>query len=180
MKNLDRAFCIFTILSILCLFAKHGTAGEETDAFIDAQSAFEKLKGMVGEWRGTVQNKSNGPAVEVRYKLTAHQTAVMETLFPDTEHEMITMYYLDGDQLMATHYCAMGNQPRFRFSENSTPNEFFFQFGGGGQNLNAGEDMHMHSGRITFVKEDQVESEWEIFNGGKREGSNRFYIKQVN
>lgn len=27
--------------------------------------------------------------------------------------DMITMFHLDGDRLMMTHYCAAGNQPRF-------------------------------------------------------------------
>lgn len=78
MKNRFWAVCTFTILLILCVVAKPGTA-EETTGVIDAQSAFEKLKGMVGEWKGTVQDKSAGPVVEVRYKLTAHRTAMFET-----------------------------------------------------------------------------------------------------
>jgi hypothetical protein len=178
MKNQIWAVCTYTILSILCVVAKHSTA-EEPTGLIDAQSAFEKLKGVVGEWKGTVQDKSGGPAVEVRYKLTAHQTAVVETLFPDTDHEMMTIYYMDGDWLMATHYCAMGNQPRFRLATNSKPNELIFEFAGGGQSLNPEEDIHMHGGRITFIKENQIESEWDVFSGGKKEGSNRFFISQI-
>lgn len=170
--------CTITILSILCVVEKPGTA-EETTGVLEAKSAFQKLKGIVGEWRGTVQNKSTGPAVEVRYKLTAHQTAVVETLFPDTDHEMISIYYMDGDQLMVTHYCAMGNQPRFRLAANSKPDELIFEFAGGGENLSPDQDTHMHSSKIVFIRENQIESEWDIYSRGKKEGSNRFLISRI-
>ena len=46
------------------------------------------------------------------YGVTAAGTAVMEALFPETDHEMLTVYHLEGNDLVLTHYCAMGNQPR--------------------------------------------------------------------
>ena len=33
---------------------------------------------------------------------------------------MATLYHLDGDQLMLTHYCSAGNQPRMRAATVST------------------------------------------------------------
>jgi hypothetical protein len=163
---------------LIVSFLSNARTEQETSE-IDANFTFEKLKGMVGEWKGTVQERSTGPAVVVRYKLTAQQTAVMETLFPDTDHEMLTIYYMDGDQLMAAHYCAMGNQPRFRLAATSTANELRFEFAGGGENLDPETDIHMHSGRILFLNEDQIESEWDIYRDGKKEGSNRFYVRRL-
>ena len=39
---------------------------------------------------------------------------LMETLQTPGAVEMITMYHPDGDSILATHYCATGNQPRMR------------------------------------------------------------------
>ena len=35
---------------------------------------------------------------------------------PDTPAETVTTYHLDGDALMLTHYCGLGNQPRLRLT----------------------------------------------------------------
>ena len=37
-------------------------------------------------------------------------TAVLQTIFPGAPEEMLTVHYTDGDQLVATHYCMLGNQ----------------------------------------------------------------------
>jgi hypothetical protein len=37
---------------------------------------------------------------------------VREIMFPGSEHEMTNVYHLDGNELVVTHYCAAGNQPR--------------------------------------------------------------------
>src|SRR5256885_2593533 len=38
----------------------------------------------------------------------------MERLQAANEPEMITLYSLDGDHLMMTHYCSAGNQPQMK------------------------------------------------------------------
>ena len=45
-------------------------------------------------------------------RTTGGGSAVTETLFPGTAHEMMSVYHMDGDDLVLTHYCAGGNQPR--------------------------------------------------------------------
>lgn len=49
-------------------------------------------------------------AASVRYEVGSGGTIVRELLFPGTEHEMLSVYHLGGGQLVATHYCAVGNQ----------------------------------------------------------------------
>lgn len=79
------------------------------------QSAFELLKRLVGTWEG------DGPEGPMRaiYSLTGMGSAVVETFYPDGPHNgsestMSSVYHMDGDELMLTHYCGAGNQPRMK------------------------------------------------------------------
>ena len=62
---------------------------------------FEKMKSLVGEWKGTSMDKK--PAT-VTYTLVSDDSALMERLAVGGESEMLTMYHPDGDHLMMTHY----------------------------------------------------------------------------
>jgi hypothetical protein len=54
---------------------------------VDSKAAFEKLKGLAGNWNG---EGPHGMATPVSYQLSANGTVVMETLFAGTPHEMLT------------------------------------------------------------------------------------------
>src|SRR5919198_6758047 len=69
-------------------------------------AAFKQLTSLVGEWEGVV----DGAPIKVRYMLTANGSALMEQMQPDSSGAMVTMYTVDGDRLIATHYCSAGNQ----------------------------------------------------------------------
>jgi hypothetical protein len=132
-----------------------------------AGDRFEQFKQLAGEWVGTATG--HGPDqkdVHVQFKVTAAGSAVVETEFPGTEHEMVTVITQDGDDLALTHYCMLGNQPRMKADPNSPPNQLRFKFAGG-TNLNPAKDKHMHEGTITFVDDDHVEWSGVAWDGGK-------------
>ena len=56
--------------------------------------------------------------VFTEYKVTAGGSAVVETIFPGTPNEMVSVYY-DDDQgkLAMTHYCMLRNRPHFTLVE---------------------------------------------------------------
>lgn len=141
------------------------------DEEFDAKTAFARLKTLDGEWKVSDADKNTEvkrPDAKVIYKVTAAATTVMETQFPGTGHEMVTMYHLDGKQLVATHYCAAGNQPRLKLDlKASKPDRLLFVFDGG-TNLDAGKDMHIHGILIKFLEGGKVESEWEGYMDGKK------------
>jgi hypothetical protein len=95
-------------------------------ARISGKDAFEILKGFAGEWTGKVAEGEPVPNPSVIYHVTAAQSAVVETLFPGTAHEMVTVYHMDGDKLVMTHYCAAGNQPHMRLAKKSTRTDLLF------------------------------------------------------
>src|SRR5438309_5279140 len=62
---------------------------------------FEKIKALAGEWEAKGTGEHSGT---VSYKVTAGGSAVLETLFGGSDHEMVTLYYLEGGDLAMTHY----------------------------------------------------------------------------
>ena len=142
---------------------------------VSGKAAFEVMKGLAGEWHGKVDDQATGPEATITYRVTSAGKAVLETLFPGTDHEMVTVYYLDGDKLVLTHYCAMGNQPRMVLSKNSTAQDLAFDFAGG-SNINPKKDRHMHSARIQVEDAQTIKGEWVGFEDGKATGAKKFFL----
>jgi len=143
-----------------------------------AVDCLAKLQSLVGDWSGTAKDEDSGGPVRVSYRLTGAGSVVVENLFPGTPHEMMTVYHLDGDRLMLTHYCAAKNQPRMVLDPASTTGEFIFTFAGG-TNLTPGQGTYMSGARIRFVDADTIESAWELLSDGKPAGTKRFFLKRV-
>ncbi len=176
MKTSISRYRSLAALALLCAVASPALAGTRPEA-VDARTAFEKLKGLAGEWTGTVNEKGSGPPGVVVYRVTANGSAVEETLFPGSPHEMITVYHLDGNRLMLTHYCAAGNQPRMALTRKSTPEKLDFNFAGG-TNLKSSKDPHMHALRIRFESKDEIATEWDFFEKGKLKECEKFFLSR--
>jgi hypothetical protein len=173
---------VTTVLTLGILAGFVAAAGEDkaAKASVDAKTAFAKIKTLVGEWKSEISGghgaKEAGHPEEavVTYRLTGAGSALIETQFPGTGHEMVTVYHLDGDDLRMTHYCAAGNQPRMKLDRaNSTADHLIFLFDGG-SNLDPQKDMHIHGLEIRFEKDGHVKSAWEGYSDGKSAGVTAF------
>src|ERR1051326_4077923 len=75
----------------------------------DAQKAFEKLKTLAGTWQGNLM----GMSINVTLRVTSSGNAILhEASSSARPDDPITMFYVEGDRLLATHYCDSGNRPR--------------------------------------------------------------------
>src|SRR6516165_12136525 len=94
-------------------------------------AGLEKMKKLVGTW--VVAGKDGKPTDQVVsvVKLTAGGSAVAETLFPGQQMEMMSVYHMDGPDLVMTHYCMLGNQPKMKADPKSPKNQIKWQFAGG-------------------------------------------------
>ena len=106
---------------LICLLAPmgHGTAVAQTTsnptnaaAPSDAQKAFEKMKTLAGSWQGTIMGRSINTTIRPASSGTAILYEATKEGGGVPDHE-ITMFYVDGDRLLATHYCDGGNRARF-------------------------------------------------------------------
>src|SRR5215831_13606332 len=101
------------------------TAGKLPPAPTNA--GLEKMKKLAGTW--VAADKDGKPTDEVVsvIKVTAGGSAVQETLFPGQDKEMLSVYHLDGADLVMTHYCMLGNQPKMKADPKAPANQIRFQ-----------------------------------------------------
>jgi hypothetical protein len=119
-------------------------------------AALEKMKRLAGTW--LLADKDGKPTEQIAsvIKVTAGGSAVQETLFPGQPLEMVSVYTAEGPDLIMTHYCVLGNQPRMKADPKSPTNQIVFRFVGG-TNLNPAVDKHMHEATLTIIDDDNVE-----------------------
>lgn len=153
---------------------------------VGAQETFDQLKTLAGTWTGSAEGEgeeAEASAEEVgeivhEFRVSAAGTVVMETMGPDSPHEMINMYYVDGEDLALVHYCAGGNQPRMKLDrEASTPSSLIFDFDGG-TNLDPAVDPHIHGATIQ-IDGDAMESVWQSWAGGEQAATMTFHLSRA-
>ena len=128
----------------------------------DAQKSFEQLQGLSGTWEGKT---SDGMAVQVNYRSTAMGSALMSEI-KNMKDDMITMFNLDGDRLLLTHYCGAGNQPRMLASASPDGKTVTFDFLDA-TNLASPEAAHMHHVVISMLDANHHTEEWTLTDHGK-------------
>ena len=148
----------------LATYGQDKAAGKLPPAPTNAN--LEKMKKLAGTWVAADKDGKPTDQVVSVIKLTAGGSAIQETLFPGQDHEMVSIYTTDGPDLVMTHYCMLGNQPRMKLDPKGKANELKFVFAGG-TNLDPAKDMHMHEGSITLVDDDHMEWTWCGYVGGK-------------
>jgi hypothetical protein len=124
------------------------TAAPSSQPVTDA-AAFAKIKSLSGTWTGPVMPGMG--KLRSTYRVIAGGSAVLETAFPGTKNEMVSVYHLNSrGRLVMTHYCTLGNQPQCALdTKRSTSEQLVFKFTGGENIRNT--SMHMHGMKIRFT-----------------------------
>lgn len=136
--------------------------------------SLEMLKGLEGRWSGTFVD---GNRFEVEYEVIAGGSAVFVRQFPDTDHEMVTLYHQDGPDLVLTHYCAAGNQPTMRATRDSTPERLHFRFVRG-TNMTR-RDGHMGDVVLERTGPTTLREQWTYFEDGRAQEPMVFEMTRV-
>ncbi len=145
-------------VAVLCLIAAPAMAQSK------AQASFDRLKTLAGEWEGTA---GNGKAATSTYRLVSGGSALEETLTVGSEETMVTIYHLNGERVMMTHYCPAGNQPRMVGTPDpNNPNVIAFKFLDA-TNLASAEAGHMRNLVLTLVDKDHFTQQWTWHEKGK-------------
>jgi hypothetical protein len=96
------------VLVCVLLAAVAGSGQNQPQNSGKSAAVFKQLTSLVGEWEAVQE----GVPVKETYTLTANGSVLMSETKPADSQPMITMFTVDGDHLIATHYCVAGNQPQ--------------------------------------------------------------------
>ena len=105
---MKRPLLLGSVTTIALLLVAASLPADKTKS----EEAFDRLATLKGEWRG----EQEGVKISLIYTLTANGSALMEEFRPESGAVMITMFTVDGDHLIATHYCSAKNQPQMMTS----------------------------------------------------------------
>jgi len=127
----------------------------------NSAEAFAKLKGLLGSWDVTERDRPSTKEIAT-YKLTGGGSVLTEDLrAPDGSANamghMYTTYHMDKGQLVMTHFCGAGNQPRMRIKsvEDGGRRIAFEMYDI--TNLATPESFHSNAVEVVFHSEDRVD-----------------------
>ncbi len=124
----------------------------------ETSTELARMKQLEGLWEGTTTMAGGEQAAVVEYQVTSGGSAVVETLFPGTPEEMVSVYHDHGGQLTMTHYCMLGNQPRLELVSASDDRlELSLASDHGLADL---QEQHMHALTITWTDPDHITQVW--------------------
>jgi hypothetical protein len=142
----------------------------------DAQKSFDELKTLAGVWKGTVTANPPQPdwdnkPVWASLRVTSRGNAIVHEMkepgTPDdmTHDDPITMFYLDGDQLVLTHYCDAGNRPRMAAKKSADGKTIDFDFLDVAGSTQYG---HMHHAAFTIIDANHHTEDWTFMMPGDK------------
>ena len=166
MRNLRM---VVALVMLTGLYLAHGTNLTAQQPATGAQS-FERLKSLVGEWQGTMQEGGKQLPATTSFRLVSDNSALLNILGGGTKYEMVTMFHMDNSDVLATHYCGAHNQPRFRLVPSSDPNVLTFEFKDA-TNLPTPSAPHMVGLKITFLGNDRHYENWTFLANGQKSTS---------
>ncbi len=180
MRQLFVASSLAVALAVAPAAAAAQSADEAPESVIhDAKSAMAFLKSLTGDWVNASQGTEHGTTTPAAsFKVAAAGSTVVETTGAGTPNEMTTVFHMDGDQLLQTHYCALQNAPVLRFEPSDTPGELNFVFHGG-TNFDPEVDAHFHEGSIRIQDRDTVETGYVVYANGEMSTDGRALLKRV-
>jgi len=170
--------CCFVLLLISASPAAPTTA-PSTAPSSPAHRAYENFKAAAGEWEG---HSTKGWTERLNLRTIAGGSCVMEmSQFahgPDDDG-MVTMYHMDGEHLMLTHYCMARNQPRMRATEISEDGKSVIFTFLDGTNLPSRNSGHMDKAVFHFDGPDAMRSQWTFYAKGQEQWMEEITYRRI-
>ena len=167
------------LLIVLAPLSAQAQAGNDKKAsdLTTTRAAFERFKRLEGKWRG---RSTKGWEETTSFKTIAAGSVVVSTSFDAHPNEtMMTMYHLDSDRLILTHYCVAKNQPRLvatSFADDGKTITFTYL---DGTNLPTRDRGHMDKVIIRFQDDNHVTSQWTWYQAGKESWMEEIQLERI-
>jgi hypothetical protein len=132
----------------------------------EAKQAFALIKTLAGRWQGPFMNPETGKPVtmEMSFRVTSRGNSIVHEMKgagdaddPAKYDHPVTMIYLEGANLILTHYCDAGNRPRMAARLSPDGKQIDFDFLDVSGPVSHG---HMQHVRITLVDSTHHLEEW--------------------
>ena len=166
-----------TILSMVTVLSGAVQNSVATDSKTQAIEAFQRFKKLEGKWKG---RSTKGWQETVEYRTIAAGTVVVESSFDAHPNEqMMTMFHLDDNRLVLTHYCVAKNQPRLvatSFSDDGRTIAFSFL---DATNLSSRDKGHMDKAIFRFVDDNHISSQWTWYQNGKERWMEQIELERL-
>jgi len=167
------------IATVLALFSVSNARADECKVPPPQKHSaeFERMKTLEGNWKGTTTENGKASEVSVTYHVSSGGNAVIETLFPGTPHEMVSVYHDENGKLSMTHYCMIGNRPKLSLTS-ATARELNFDFAND-NTIDPAKEDHMHSLNIAFVDKNRIIQNWSGYQKGEPKDPTAFSLTRV-
>jgi len=180
------------MLSAVVLMALSNVVFAQADAQkppSESQKAFDKLKTLAGSWEGKVTTlppqaeMGSGMLMQISLRVTSRGNALVHEMKeagtpddPARYDHPVTMFYLDSDRLLLTHYCDAGNRPRMvaRTSPDGKTVEFDFIDVSGGTQFG-----HMHHAVFTLIDANHHTEDWTYMMPGDKPVQAHFDLTRI-
>ncbi len=139
----------------------------------DAKKSFDQLRALQGTWTG---KNAAGNVLTVDFRDTAGGSALLNEIHGQGPENMVTMFNLDNDRLLMTHYCSAGNQPRMVASVSPDGKTFTFNFLDA-TNITPSQPGHMVKAVFTVVDANHHTEDW-TFKAGDKEMHEHFDLQR--
>jgi hypothetical protein len=161
MKHLLRFAALLTVLTTAALAAP------------SAQQSFDSLKGLAGEWEGKTPQ---GEHITVSYRVLANGSSLVSEMSGHDDN-MISVFHLDKNRLLLTHYCGAGNQPRMQATASPDGKTITFDFVDG-TNILPSQMGHMRRLVVTMADANHHSEDWIFAANDGKELQRRFELQR--
>ena len=157
----------------------------------DAQKSFDTLKTLAGTWEGPVtmdgqaheHAKGVPDTTKVSLRVTSRGNALVHEMGdmnrsddPAKYDHPVTMFYVDEDRLLLTHFCDAGNRPRLVSKVSPDGKKIEFDFVDVSGNTQFG---HMYHAVFTIIDANHHIEEWTFKLPGDKFMSGRLDLQRV-
>jgi hypothetical protein len=143
----------------------------------DAPQVYEQLKLLAGEWEAQLPGFGT---LTSSVRLVSNGKAIEEVIGSPQDNE-VSVYTLDADTILLTHYCAMtpdGHQVRLQTTPlGSAPSRLEFRFIGA-TNLHSMQAPHMRRVTMAISDRDHYSERWVKTENGKDTVFNLNFVRR--
>ena len=158
----------FALVLIIGISSIAFTFAGEPKAWASAEEALAVLKSFKGAW--VIQSGEK----TLPFKMT-YDTGSKESIVTELFGKELSVFYRDGNNLLMTHFCNAGNQPRLKLKQGSHSGQLEFEMYDITNLDDPTEGSHVQRAVYNVVNDKRIELEL-VWSKGKSEKSEKYVL----